>query len=584
MPGARVLDSGNSGRHCYHDERNGPVAAFANEQDALSRRRSTMPVGLCGFENAVNSYAFPMPQRGVVPISKEKAAWMAARLKQAIVPVQNPTVELLNSQTARSGNESPSGKGTSKMKVKCRFWVSAFALMGIVSAFVSGKSANAQQEVSAFAVAASFNLTTGIAADNAGNIYVANSHNTILKITPSGVVMTFAGKPDVRGHADGIGSAASFVFPIGIATDRAANVYVTDKVCNTIRRISPTGAVSTVAGTAGVAGHADGIGGSASFLGPVGIATDSAGNIYVADTGNNTIRKVTPTGAVTTIAGLAGETGESDGIGGAARFTAPYSIATDSAGNIFVAEMSSHILRKITSEGVVTTIAGRAGETGHADGIGANATLYAPHGVATDKAGNVFVADFGNDTIRKVTPAGVVTTIAGLAGESVEYDGVGGAARFSEPVAVATDSTGNVLVLEADNIREVAPSGVVTTIAGAVFGPWHFQDQFCEWDVPPENSGAARSGTRRCSLNIGTTYCSSSIEVTSANPSGARPKLNLVYDGAHAVTAVDTKFKVERAAGEGAAVGGDPNPGGSSANSWLHYVVRITVSSTSSCK
>ena len=129
-----------------------------------------MPVGLCGFENAVNSYAFPMPQRGVVPISKEKAAWMAARLKQAIVPVQNPTVELLNSQTARSGNESPSGKGTSKMKVKCRFWVSAFALMGIVSAFVSGKSANAQQEVSAFAVAASFNLTTGIAADNAGNI------------------------------------------------------------------------------------------------------------------------------------------------------------------------------------------------------------------------------------------------------------------------------------------------------------------------------------------------------------------------------------------------------------------------------
>jgi hypothetical protein len=204
--------------------------------------------------------------------------------------------------------------------------------------------------------------------------------------------------------------------------------------------------------------------------------------------------------------------------------------------------------------------------------------------VATDKAGNVFVADFGNDTIRKVTPAGVVTTIAGLAGESVEYDGVGGAARFSEPVAVATDSTGNVLVLEADNIREVAPSGVVTTIAGAVFGPWHFQDQFCEWDVPPENSGAARSGTRRCSLNIGTTYCSSSIEVTSANPSGARPKLNLVYDGAHAVTAVDTKFKVERAAGEGAAVGGDPNPGGSSANSWLHYVVRITVSSTSSCK
>jgi len=170
----------------------------------------------------------------------------------------------------------------------------------------------------------------------------------------------------------------------------------------------------------------------------------------------------------------------------------------------------------------------------------------------------------GNDTIRKVTPAGAwVTTIAGLAGESVEYDGVGGAARFSEPVAVATDSTGNVLVLEADNIREVAPSGVVTTIAGAVFGPWHFQDQFCEWDVPPENSGAARSGTRRCSLNIGTTYCSSSIEVPVPTRAAPGPKLNLVYDGAHAVTAVDTKFKVERCCWRGAAVGGDPNPGGS---------------------
>jgi len=438
--------------------------------------------------------------------------------------------------------------------------------------------------MTAFATAANFNLTTGIATDGTGAVYVANSHNTILKITPDGVVMTFAGKPDVRGTADGIGSAARFVFPIGIATDYASNVYVADKVSNTIRKISPIGEVTTLAGTAGVTGHADGIGGSASFFSPVALTTDSTGNIYVADYGNNTIRKVTPAGVVTTIAGLAGESGELDGTGTAARFTAPYSVATDSAGNLFVAEISTHTIRKITPEGVVTTLAGKANYPGHSDGITTNATFASPHGVATDKAGNVYVADYGNNSIRKITPAGVVTTIAGAAGSSGEFDGIGAAATFMQPVAVATDSAGNVFVLEADNIREVTQKGVVTTFAGSLFGPWHLQDQFCEWDVPPESGGGARSGTRRCSLNLGTTYCSSSIEVTSANPKSAVPKLTLVHDEANGITEVDTKFKLEPAEKERSATKGDPPARGSGAVSWLHYVVTITVSSTSSCK
>lgn len=440
--------------------------------------------------------------------------------------------------------------------------------------------------MSAFASAANFSLTTGIATDSTGAVYVANSHNTILKITHAGVVMTLAGKPDVRGNADGIGSAARFVYPIGIATDSAANVYVADKVSNTIRKITPIGEVTTLAGTAGITGHADGVGGNANFFSPVAVATDSSGNVYVADSGNNTIRKVTPTGVVTTIAGLAGESGELDGIGAAARFTAPYSIATDSAGDLFVAEMSSHTIRKITSGGVVTTLAGKAGEPGHADGIGADATFSSPHGVATDKAGNVYVADYGNNTIRKVTPTGVVTTIAGLAGagDNGEFDGIGAAATFLQPMAVATDGAGNVFVLEADNIRQIAPSGVVTTFVGSVFGPWHLQEQFCEWDVPPESSGVARSGSRKCSLNVGTTYCSSSIEVTSASPGSTKPKLSLFYDGLNEVTEVDTKFKLEPAKEVRAATKGDPTAGGSGSVSWLHYVVTITVSSTSSCK
>ncbi|MGA3068880.1 MAG: NHL repeat-containing protein [Terracidiphilus sp.] len=447
-----------------------------------------------------------------------------------------------------------------------------------------GIPANAQQELSAFAAAPSFNLTTGIATDSAGYIYVANSHNTILKITPAGVVMTLAGTPDVRGHADGIGSAASFIYPIGIATDGAANVYVADKVSNTIRKITPAGVVTTLAGTAGITGHTDGMGGDASFNGPVGVATDSTGNVYVADYGNDIIRRVAPNGVVTTLAGMAGIAGDADGIGANASFSLPYGIATDSSGNVFVAEMSSHTIRKITPAGVVTTLAGKADERGHADGIGADASFSSPHGVATDKAGDVYVADYGNNVIRKIAPTGAVTTIAGKAGESAEYDGMGGAARFSGPMAVATSSAGNVLVLEADNIREISPTGMVTTIAGQVFGPWHFQDQFCEWDVPPDNSGTTRSGTRRCSLNVGTKYCSSSIEVTSANPGNSKPKSSLVYDSTLNVLAVDTKFKVERAEGEGNGAKDDPQVGGPGAHSWLHYVVRITVSSTGSCK
>src|ERR1035441_1493907 len=311
----------------------------------------------------------------------------------AFVPVRISTPHVLNSQTVRSRHEILRGKGTGKMKVTCRGWVSAFALMGIVSTSLFGISANAQQELAAFAAAPSFNLTTGIATDTKGNIYVANSHNTILKITFSGVVTTLAGTPDVRGRADGIGSAASFIYPIGIATDGTANVYVADKVSNTIRKITPTGMVTTLAGTAGITGHADGIGGNASFNGPVGVATDSTGNVYVADYGNDIIRKVTPNGVVTTLAGMAGTAGDADGIGANASFSLPYGIATDSAGNVFVAEMSSHTIRKITPAGVVTTLAGKAGVTGPADGIGADANFFFPHGVATDKAGNVYVAD-----------------------------------------------------------------------------------------------------------------------------------------------------------------------------------------------
>ncbi|MGH9562002.1 MAG: SBBP repeat-containing protein, partial [Terracidiphilus sp.] len=345
------------------------------------------------------------------------------------------------------------------------------------------------------------------------------------------------------------------------------------------------GDVTTFVGTAGISGHADGVGGNASFSSPVAVATDGAGNLYVADYGNDTIRKVTPAGEVTTIAGMAGEKGDVDGTGAAARFTTPYSIATDSQGNIYVAEISSHLIRKITPAGVVTTLAGKAGEAGHADGIGTNATFYSPHGVATDKEGNVYVADYGNDTIRKITPAGVVTTLAGQVGQGAngEFDGVGTSATFFQPMAVATDRAGNIFVLEADNIREITAGAQVSTFVGAVFGPWHLQNQFCEWDVPADSSGTPRSGSRKCSISQGTTYCSSSVEVTSANPGSGKPKVSLIYDAQNGVSGVETKFKVEPPKKGSAAAQEDP-PGDLVSATWMHYVVTITVSSTSSCK
>ncbi len=317
--------------------------------------------------------------------------------------------------------------------------------------------------------AASFSFPQGVATDNAGNVYVADAFNsTIRKITPPGVVTTLAGMAGVFGSADGTGAAARFNSPTGVATDSAGNVYVADNVNSTIRKITPAAVVTTLAGKAGVFGSPDGTGAVASFNFPRGVATDSAGNVYVADTANSTIRKITPAGVVTTLAGAAGVFGSADGTGAAARFNSPFGVATDSAGNVYVADAFNSTIRKITPAGVVTTLAGAAGVFGSADGTGAAASFNFPQGVATDSTGNVYVADTVNSTIRKITPAGVVTTLAGTAGVSGSADGTGAAARFNRSQGVATDGAGNVYVADTNNsiIRKITSAAVVSTIAG----------------------------------------------------------------------------------------------------------------------
>jgi sugar lactone lactonase YvrE len=306
----------------------------------------------------------------------------------------------------------------------------------------------------------------GMAADSAGNIYVADTDNcAIRKIPATGVTSAVAGIVGYA-HLDAQGTAARLAGPRGLALDAAGNLYVADEANCVIRKITPAGLVTTLAGSVGVAGVTNGTGAAAQFGYPEGVAVDTAGNVYVADTSGGRIRFITPAGVVTTLAGSV--TGSADGTGTAASFSLPKDVAVDGAGNVYVTDSGNHTIRKITPAGVVTTLAGAAGVRGSADGPGAQARFSFPYGLAIDAAANLYVADSSNHTIRKITPAGVVSTLAGSAGQLGSGDGTGSAARFASPYDVTVDGSGIVYVAEfnASLVRRITPDGVVSTVAG----------------------------------------------------------------------------------------------------------------------
>jgi sugar lactone lactonase YvrE len=276
------------------------------------------------------------------------------------------------------------------------------------------------------------------------------------------IVSTLAGS-DSAGFADGEGAAAKFNYPCGIALDAEGNLYVADNANNTIRKITRAGAVSTFAGT-GAEGFADGPRSQAMFNHPYGIAIDRRGNVYVGDVDNHRIRKISPDGMVTTLAG--GKMGFSDRAGNLAMFNHPNGVAVDAQDNVYVADTYNNRIRKITPEGSVSTLAG-SGRDGFVDGHGKDAEFYVPIGIVVDARGNVFVGDEGNSSIRKITAAGNVNTLAG-SGRFSFSDGVGTNAEFNAPGAIAIDGNGNLFVADYLNncIRMVTSSGKVRKIAG----------------------------------------------------------------------------------------------------------------------
>lgn len=371
---------------------------------------------------------------------------------------------------------------------------------------------------------ARFRGPQGIAVTADGTAYVADSFTCTLRVvSPAGVVTTLAGSPYQTGAADGTGSAARFSCPIGVALGPGGDLFVTDGCAHQLRRVTPAGAVTTVAGAAGQPGSTDGTGSAARFDLPSGVAVDPSGNVYVSDTGNQTIRRVTPAGVVSTVAGSAGQVGTLDGTGSAARFDSPFGLAWDPSGSVVVADSGAQLVRRVTPDGVVTTVAGGAWERGTTDGPASQARFDFPRGVAVDAtgatlvsetmrvrrisasgtvgtlagsfwgygdgtgwgakfdeaqaigldaAGNALVADYRNHAIRRVTPQGAVTTVAGSPSLPGMVDGPGSAARFAKPAGLSVDPAGNVIVADLGNrrVRRVSPAGEVTTLAGGAAG------------------------------------------------------------------------------------------------------------------
>lgn len=334
---------------------------------------------------------------------------------------------------------------------------------GIVTTLAGGRDEGSKDGQGSIA---RFSYPSTVACDRVGNIYVADTGNqTIRKVTPTGNVTTFAGEPETPGRIDGSGKSANFGYVGGLAFDAAGNLFVSDTNYAAIRKVTPDAVVSTFAGS--TPGDQDGVGSAAQFFNPYGLAVDAAGNIFVADTFNSKIRKITPAAVVSSVPSPKFADDASYPLGGS--YFQPRGIAMDATLDLYVADTGNSVVRKVSATQGAFSLAGVAGASGASiDGLGSAARFVGPWAIALDRSGNVFVADRSDNTIRKITPSGTVSTFAGVAGEADFVDGTGSAARFSKPVALAVDASDNLYVADSYNhaIRKITPAGIVTTVVG----------------------------------------------------------------------------------------------------------------------
>ena len=310
---------------------------------------------------------------------------------------------------------------------------------------------------------ARFAYPTGLALDSVtGTLYIAQDGGVRLMNLSSGSVTSFVGNLGSLSTINGQGSSVRFNAPAQVAKDSQGNLFVAELFSHCIRKISPAGVFSTFAGLAGTSGTSDGNGAAARFNSPFGIVIDSSDNLYVVDAFNHAIRKITPTADVTTFAGLPGTPGYTDDTGTNARFTHPWALTIDASGNLFVADAGNSLIRKITPAGAVTTIAGSQGIYGHVDGPALTANLSMINGISISSSGDLFVTEqFDNGGgnlyyVRKITPGGDVTTMT---------DGT----TLNDPRGIVVDSDGYLYVSDLENslIRKISPTGTISTLLGA---------------------------------------------------------------------------------------------------------------------
>jgi sugar lactone lactonase YvrE len=363
----------------------------------------------------------------------------------------------------------PDGAGGFYVSSSSQSRVYKVAANGAMSS-VAGNGTTGFSGDGGLAISAQLNHQGGVAVDAAGNLYIADtSNNCIRKVASGGVISTIAGIGTSGFSGDGgPATSAQLYLPSSVAVDAAGNLYITE-FSSRIRKVTSGGVISTVAGngTRGFSGDG-GPATSAQVFGPSSVAVDVAGILYIADTGNHRIRKVTPDGVISTVAGngTAGFSGDG-GPATSAQLGFPLGVAVDAAGNLYVADVPSHI-RRVTPDGVISTVAGNG--TGGFSGDGGPATsaqLYVPSSVAVDAAGNLYIADQRNSRIRKVTRGGLISTVAGTGTISGD-GGPATSAQLNSPGGIALDVAGNLYIADSSNnrIRKVTADGVISTVAG----------------------------------------------------------------------------------------------------------------------